>query len=112
MTWELRLSHAAERDIEDVLLWTYSEFGESQYERYKAIIAERLEELANNPDHPLAKTRPEIHTDARTMHLARVGVNARHFFLFRVIGDDVVEVGRLLHDSMDLPEHLPPGFSS
>ena len=45
-----------------------------------------------------------------TLHVARKGRKGRHFVVFRVARDpdhDVIEVLRLLHDSMDLQRHLP-----
>ena len=49
--------------------------------------------------------------DIRTLHVARDGRKGRHFVMFRVgsiDGRDVIDVLRLLHDSMDLERHLPP----
>ncbi|MCT5390434.1 type II toxin-antitoxin system RelE/ParE family toxin, partial [Pseudomonas aeruginosa] len=34
-------------------------------------------------------------------------VRPRHFVFFRVATDQVLEVVRVLHDSMDLDQHLP-----
>lgn len=43
----------------------------------------------------------------RTLHAARNGHKARHFVVFRVAEGQILEVLRLLHDSMDLARHLP-----
>lgn len=45
-----------------------------------------------------------------TLHVARQGRKGRHFMVFRVgrkPGREVIEGLRLLHDSMDLQQHLP-----
>ncbi|WP_246103356.1 hypothetical protein [Rhizobium straminoryzae] len=34
----------------------------------------------------------------------------RHLILFRSIRPDLVGIGRVLHDSMELSRHLPPDF--
>ncbi|MGG4615968.1 type II toxin-antitoxin system RelE/ParE family toxin, partial [Pseudomonas aeruginosa] len=34
-------------------------------------------------------------------------VRPRHFVLYRLATDQVLEVVRVLHDSMDLDQHLP-----
>ena len=38
----------------------------------------------------------------------RVG-KPRHFLLFRIATDGCLEIGRVLHDSMDLKRHVPDG---
>ena len=108
MSFRLRISTAAVRDIEQVLAHTLQEFGLRQYEQYKDLIRTALADIVANPNRPSAR-RPELHPDARTFHLARPGRDARHFLLYRVVGE-FVDVGRLLHDSMDLRRHLPKGF--
>lgn len=48
---------------------------------------------------------PEIHA----LHVTRKGRKGRHFVVFRIDysrGNNVIDVLRLLHDSMDLPQHL------
>ncbi|NBU77128.1 MAG: type II toxin-antitoxin system RelE/ParE family toxin, partial [Planctomycetes bacterium] len=40
------------------------------------------------------------------LHVARQGRAGRHFVVFRAAGSDI-DVLRLLHESMDLPRHLP-----
>src|SRR4051812_759613 len=97
----LRLSKRAIRDIEDVLAHTLEQFGPRQQERYKVLIRDALRDIAAHPDRLPAKSRPELHREARTFHIARRGRPARHFLLYRVLEQGVVDVGRLLHDSMD-----------
>jgi toxin ParE1/3/4 len=73
------------------------------------LIREALSDIVARPLMPPAKPSPEIHSSARTFHIARKGKSARHFFLYRVVSEEVVDIGRLLHDSMDLRRHLPKG---
>ncbi|ACK79983.1 MULTISPECIES: hypothetical protein [Acidithiobacillus] len=40
------------------------------------------------------------------MTILFAGGNGRHFLVFRVAGDSLSDVLRVLHDSMDLPRHL------
>lgn len=107
MPFQIRISAQAQRDIEDALAWTLKEFGESKYDEYRELIREALVDIAMNPD--AARRRPELHASARTFHIARRGRRARHFLLLRVAPDGIVEIGRLLHDGMDLQLHLPDG---
>ncbi|HQV12847.1 MAG TPA: hypothetical protein PKW52_16025, partial [Nitrospira sp.] len=56
------------------------------------------------------KERPEIGSNIWTLHVARNGRKGRHFIMFQVAGAQdrkVIDVLRLLHDSMDLERHLP-----
>jgi plasmid stabilization system protein ParE len=34
----------------------------------------------------------------------------RHFLLYRTCDDGRVEIGRVLHERMDLAQHLPEGY--
>jgi len=68
--------------------------------------------MAANPSRPPAKRRPELHRDMLSFHIARHGKRARHFFIYRVIGSRFVDVGRLLHDSMDIERHLPDDYET
>jgi toxin ParE1/3/4 len=109
---KLRISKLAIRDIENVLAYTIRQFGERKQREYQQLIRRALSDIAADPDRLPAKPRVDIHPDARTFHIARPGRPARHFFLFRLAGSEFVDIGRLLHDSMDLRQHLPPGFES
>ncbi|MBX3387547.1 MAG: type II toxin-antitoxin system RelE/ParE family toxin [Phycisphaeraceae bacterium] len=108
MPFEIRVSDRAWRDIDDVLAWTRSNFGERQREEYWALILEALSDIARDPE--TARRRPELHEKARTFHIARSGRRARHFLLLRILDGNVVEIGRLLYDGMDLASHLPSEY--
>lgn len=110
MSYKVRMSRQADRDIENALARTLAQFGERQQHAYKALIFEALDDIAAEPFAPPARHRPELHPDARMFRIARRGRHARHFFVYRVVGGQFIDVGRLLHDSMDLKRHLPSGF--
>jgi len=109
---KLRFSNRAIQDIEQVLAYTLTQFGDSKYEEYKELIRKALTDIAADPNRRPARRRPELHRDAWTFHIARRGKRARHFFLYRVMGEEFIDVGRLLHDSMDLEGNLPDGFDA
>lgn len=47
-----------------------------------------------------------------SLHVARQGRKGRHFIMFRLApraSGNLIEVLRILHDSMDLPRHLEAG---
>jgi toxin ParE1/3/4 len=95
-----------------VLAFRRELFGQRQCVFYHRIIREALEELADDPQTPRSKQRPEIHVDARTMHLGGRGRRARHLFLYRIKDNRFVDIARLLHDSMELDQHLRAEFTS
>lgn len=110
-----RLSASAQADIIDILLYTELHFGAAARERYEALIITALRDIAVDPGRPGAASRPELGADARTWHLrlsrerasATTGTvrRPRHFILFRIQEPGLVEVGRILHDAMELERH-------
>lgn len=117
-----RLSPQAEEDIEAILAWSHKQFGEQVRLRYEELIVQALLDLASNPARAGTQARPELARGAFTYHLCysrdHVGRaigrirKPRHFLLFRVADDGCLEIGRVLHDSMDLERHLPPDYTS
>jgi toxin ParE1/3/4 len=110
----------ARADIEDILTWTREDFGAPTLRRYAKLLATAIEEVAANPEVAGSSPRPEIADHCRTYHLffsrktaGRAGDRIRrprHFLLYRVTEAGIVEIGRVLHDSMDLEAHLPEEY--
>ena len=109
----------AERDIEAILEWSHEHFGERGRLRYEALLARAIIDVVADPS-AASHARPEIAAAARTYHLrhSRDHVNPaigkvrqpRHFLLYRLCDDGRVEIGRVLHDSLDLKRHLPDDY--
>jgi toxin ParE1/3/4 len=108
--YKVTFSPSAVADVDDIYAWTGAHFGLMQAEKYLELIELSVDEIAVRPDGPLTRRHPGMHPDARTLHLARTGLHAKHFLLFRHTEDGEIEVGRLLHDAMDLAEHLPEEY--
>ena len=118
--WRLRLSPVAEQDIEDILAHSEANFGQWARLGYEALLEAGLSEIASDPDRPAVRRRDELGSGVRTYHLfhareyARTDHGAvkrpRHFILFRLRTADFLDVGRVLHDAMDLAEHLPAEY--
>ena len=104
--WRVRLGDAAERDLVNILEWTAENFGVRQSLLYRDTIVRAIKELTNGPDVPGAKVRDEIMPGVRTLHVARHGRRGRHLLLYRIVRGRTMEVGRILHDGMDLQRHL------
>lgn len=115
-----RLSQAARSDIIDILAWTHATFGGNSRKRYEKLLATALRDIAQNPSRAGTSLRPEIADEVRTYHLRHsrerarsengLVKNPRHLLLYRVLNDDLVGVGRVLHDSMEIERHLPDDF--
>jgi toxin ParE1/3/4 len=111
------LAPAAERDIEAILAHSQEHFGEQARLRYEALLVQAIGDIVEDPDRAGSHSRSELADGARTYHLYfsrnRVSAQAgrvrrpRHFLLYRTRPGDIVELGRVLHDSMDLVRHLP-----
>lgn len=106
-TWSVRLTDQAELDLLDISKWTFENFGARQAEYYAETILMAIEALTDGPETLGTIARVELAPRVRTLHIARHGRHARHFVVFRVADDQVLEVLRLLHDSMDMARHLP-----
>lgn len=105
--WTARLTDKAAQDIENILDWTYEQFGPLQMDIYTAAINDALEALTEGPQLNDVHRRPELGDGVATLHVARQGRKGRHLLVFRVHDQEcVIEVLRILHDSMDLARHL------
>jgi len=104
----------ARRDVMEIGLWSEARFGRGARLRYLALIQRAFLDLRKRPDRGGVQARSSLPDDLRLYHirhsrsgaraLARVGT-PRHFIVFR-LGDDSIEIVRVLHDGMDLEQHL------
>ena len=107
--WTIRLAEAAGQDYQAILRWTVDNFGRAQARTYAKTLNSALQDMAQGPDVIGARLREDIGPDTHTLHVARHGRKGRHFVVFRISPSpdaSIIEVLRLLHDSMDLPRHL------
>jgi toxin ParE1/3/4 len=117
-----RLSPQAEQDIEAILAWTHERFGEKARIRYEALLTQAILDVADSPERAGSHVRPEIAASARTYHLRhsrdRVKKSLgrvqrpRHFLLYRITAAGYLDIGRILHDGMDLRRHLPEEYQA
>jgi toxin ParE1/3/4 len=117
---EVRLSTEADTDILDILTRTYADFGGDALLRYEFLIVTALSDLAvSNWRHGVV-TRPELgfgihsyhlrHSRDRARHPTGIVRRPRHFILYRHLVPELIGVGRILHDAMELERHLPRSF--
>ena len=117
---EVIIAPKARSDIANILAWTLDNFGPQMLHRYGKLIAAAIAEIAANPELAGSVKRAEIAEHCRTYHLIHSRKKAggrgnrvrhpRHFLLYRATESNVVEIGRVLHDSMELDQHLPEDY--
>jgi toxin ParE1/3/4 len=114
---EVIIAPLARADIKSILAWTEQNFGPIIFERYSALIETAIEQIADNPEIHGSVHRPELAENCRIFHLSQCRKKAgrrggakirkpRHFLLYRVNESGVVEIGRILHDSMDFEQNI------
>lgn len=109
------LTHAAQTDIVSILAWSHDQFGEEARTRYEVLITTAIRDAAARSDEVGRKVRPELGDGVFSWHLAQSRTHSpggnvhrpRHFLICRRDGN-VLVVGRVLHDAMELRRHLDP----
>jgi len=94
---EYLLSPAAERDLENIWLYTRQQWSTEQADLYIEILTNAFRELAHTP-----RTAPccdHIRKDYRRFNVVR------HMIYFRVT-DLGITIVRILHDRMDAPRYF------
>lgn len=66
-----------------------------------------IEALHDGPAILGSREREDIRPGIRTLHVARQGRKGRHFVIFKEATRQIIDVLRLLHDSLDLVRHVP-----
>ena len=105
-----RLAAGAEAQLGEILDWSERRFGAAARERYAALILAALRSVADEPHHAnvhwrrVHKTeigvyRIEHSRDRVPAELGRVG-EPRHFVVFTIGTDGVVDILGFVHDSM------------
>lgn len=98
-----------------VLAWTARRFGDRAQARYEHLLATALRDLGTEPLRPGSAARPELGDDVRSYHLRHSRKNSgisrpRHLILYRIAEGSIVEIGRVLHDAMELERHIAFDF--
>jgi toxin ParE1/3/4 len=105
--WTVRLADRAAQDVEEILDWTFEQFGPLQLETYTEVISDALGALNAGPHLVDVRKRPEWGDALAALHVERRGCKGRHQLVFRVNETTrLIEILRVLHDSMDVTRHL------
>lgn len=113
-----RLSHAAQVDIVSILAWSDEQFGPEARKRYETLITTAIRDAASHTNDMGHTPRPELGDGVFSWHLSQSRTHSpgksvhrpRHFLICRR-DNDVLIIGRVLHDAMDLRRHIDPGRS-
>jgi toxin ParE1/3/4 len=111
-SWSLRLSASAEQDYRKILQWSAERFGARQARVYATTLRLAFTALTSGPAVAGVRERPEFGRNLCSLHITRQGRKGRHFIIFRVSRApkrNLIEVLRILHDSMDLERQLKNG---
>lgn len=117
MKFELDLAPEAEADIDDILEWSVTQFGAAVRDGYEALIVAAISSILDDPCRTGSHDRTDLGRGIRTLHLAssrddvsqdvRRIASPRHFVVYRQV-EGVIQVVRLLHEAMNLPERRIP----
>ena len=110
--WRVRLTATAGSDLRNILRWTAERFGHAQAGIYSETLTRAIQALTEGPAVAGSRQRDDIGEGLMTLHVARAGRKGRHFVLYRIASPSepsMIEVLRLLHDSMDLVRHAGSG---
>jgi len=81
-------------------------FGKQQAKTYSRTLVLAIEALHDGPNVLGVKQRDDIGQGVCTLHVAREGRKGLHFVVFRETTGQIIEVLRLLHDSMQMARHM------
>ncbi len=90
---KIRLAQTAENDLEDIWVYTISEWGEDQADKYVALIEKGFSQVLENPF--IGKTRSDVKNEYRALqikkHLIFYRVGTEFIDIIQPIGSDSIE---------------------
>ena len=113
-----RLARPAQIDLANILATSSERWAAAGRQRYAAVLAAAMRQVADQPEGPLTKRRTELRSGIHSFHIrhARRASDAAkvrrpvHVLYYRVAREGVIEIVRVLHEKMDPSRHLeePP----
>ena len=110
MAWNVVLTGPALIDFADIIGWTTREFGAVQAQHYENLIAACLDNLSDGPGRPTIRSIAGL-TNIFAVPLMDGRRRARHILYARTrptSDGPILQILRILHDSMDPMLHLTP----
>jgi len=109
-----RLARPAQIDLANILSMSVERWGAAGRQRYAAVLAAAMRQVAAEPDGPLTKNRPDLRSGIRSFHVRHARRSAQgatvrrpvHVLYSRVAPEGVIEIVRVLHERMEPSRHL------
>ena len=109
-----RLARPAQVDLASILATSAERWGAEGRQRYAAVLAAAMRQVADQPEGPLTKKRPELRSGIRSFHVRYTRRSAEdatvrrpvHVLYYRVAQEGVIEIVRVLHERMEPSRHL------
>ena len=98
MIQRYRISEKAISDLEKIWLYMYRKWSKEQADRYHNLIVDEIEFIANN--YNLSRKIDYIREGYRMTKVKS------HLIFAKKIGDDIIEIVRILHQNMDIENRL------
>jgi len=96
---QYKISQEANRDIENIWLYTYENWSHEKADRYFNLIMDEIEYLAENPE-----SGKNYHQIRKGYYRSRV---KSHFIFYKInLKKEEVEIIRILHQRMDIESRL------
>jgi toxin ParE1/3/4 len=111
----VRLARPAHIDLANILTTSAERWGTDGRTRYAAVLADAIRQVADEPKGPLTKRRTDLrYSGIRSFHVrcarrSSEGATVRrpvHVLCYRVAGEGVIEIIRVLHERMEPSRHL------
>jgi toxin ParE1/3/4 len=99
--------HVRRARFANIIKWTTENFGAQQAGTYRDTLVRAIVEIANDPHVAGSRAHDEVMPGLCTLHAAGHGRRGGHFLLYRTVEGRIIEIGRILHDQMDLQRHSP-----
>ena len=94
---KIRLAQTAENDLEDIWIYTLSEWGPTQAEKYFGLIEKSFFQLLENPY--IGKARPDIGQGYRALAIEK-------HLIFYSVGGEFIDILGIPHVRMDVKRHF------
>ena len=109
-----RLARPAQIDLVNILATSAERWGAEGRQRYAAVLAAAMRQVADQPEGPLTKKRSELRSGIRSFHVRFTRRSAEdatvrrpvHVLYYRVAQAGVIEIVRVLHERMEPSRHL------
>ncbi len=92
------LSNMAVSDLREIWLYTFAKWSAEQADRYYNLIIAEIEFICKNTH----SGRPMDHI-RKGYRVAKV---KSHLIFYRISSEQIIEIIRILHESMDIPNRL------